>query len=416
MIVHLFNSGIVSGPEKLVLPALKSLEREAGAPVYVIFLEEQRLGENATRATAYAQALGLRVKSIEVCGRVDIEASKRLAQLLDELAPAVIHAHDVKATSYGLLARYFSDHSFPVVSTHHGVKGRPDLRSRGYEYFYRYCLLPFCDQVFAVSREDAETLRRWPFLRGKIFLHLNGIAAPSSSLQRDRRQALAAWGERENILSIGWVGRLSPEKRPELMIEIADRLRCLSQLKRIPWKILLFGEGELRESLERKIRELGLQTRVALKGFHPDIALQYRGFDVVVNTSKNEGLSIALLEAAFAERALCITMTGGAKDLVPAKSFGTTVSTRASAQQFALELAPLLTSESLRVQLGKGVARRAVSRFTEERWVRELCEAYETFFLLRIPSSLPCLDGQYRCLEKRHWPSKMNEGNELLMT
>ena len=55
MIIHLFNSGSVSGPERLVLPALQGLD-----DVTVVFLVEERLGAKRLAPVRYAESLGLR--------------------------------------------------------------------------------------------------------------------------------------------------------------------------------------------------------------------------------------------------------------------------------------------------------------------------------------------------------------------
>jgi hypothetical protein len=62
MIVHVFNSSVVSGPETLVIPALPKL----GEPVAVIFLAETRCGDKSSGPPAYTRGFGLEAIEIVV--------------------------------------------------------------------------------------------------------------------------------------------------------------------------------------------------------------------------------------------------------------------------------------------------------------------------------------------------------------
>ena len=76
MIIHLFNSGSVSGPEKLVLPALTKLDS-----VKVVFLVEKRLEERGLKAYEYAVSLGLECERVDVESRFDFNAISKLCLL-----------------------------------------------------------------------------------------------------------------------------------------------------------------------------------------------------------------------------------------------------------------------------------------------------------------------------------------------
>src|SRR5882724_7047781 len=122
MIIHLFNSSSVSGPERLVLPALASVQ----TPCVIINLLEDRIGRlhESDPLHDYASALNLEYHAILVRSRWDRQAIRELHQLLRKLNPELIHAHAIKASVYLLRSRRKNEgHSIPLVSTHHGIHG-----------------------------------------------------------------------------------------------------------------------------------------------------------------------------------------------------------------------------------------------------------------------------------------------------
>ncbi|HWC11864.1 MAG TPA: glycosyltransferase, partial [Acidimicrobiales bacterium] len=87
-------------------------------------------------------------------------------------------------------------------------------------------------------------------------------------------------------------GRLTAQK------DFATLLRAVALLDG-DVRLLVLGEGELRPHLERLARDLGVEHRVDLPGFAPNPYPSYRAADVVVLSSRWEGLPTVLVEALF---------------------------------------------------------------------------------------------------------------------
>lgn len=89
------------------------------------------------------------------------------------------------------------------------------------------------------------------------------------------------------------VGRLTDQKRFDLLIEafsfIADKIP--------EYRLIIFGEGELRDSLEKQIRDAGLNNRVLLPGTNPEAVKVVNRSSVFVLSSDLEGMPNALMEA-----------------------------------------------------------------------------------------------------------------------
>src|SRR5258708_4775455 len=115
MIIHLFNSSSISGPERLVLPALASAREH----FVIVNLREERIPRlrEADPLEQYAKSLNLDYCDVRVCGHWDYVAIRDLRALLDRLNPDLVHAHDAKASAYLVYARHKGSGRYPIVST-----------------------------------------------------------------------------------------------------------------------------------------------------------------------------------------------------------------------------------------------------------------------------------------------------------
>lgn len=90
------------------------------------------------------------------------------------------------------------------------------------------------------------------------------------------------------------VGRLSPPKNFERLIAIAARI-----LPEYPlWTWDIYGEGELKDSLQKMINENGLSEKIRLMGQVSDLYDRYRDYAFMVMTSRYEGFPMSLIEGA----------------------------------------------------------------------------------------------------------------------
>ncbi len=89
------------------------------------------------------------------------------------------------------------------------------------------------------------------------------------------------------------VGRLTYQKNFDDLIEIA---KIITE-KYPSWKFDIYGEGELRESLQKKIYEYKLSENISLKGQVKNLYSLYNNYSMLVMTSRYEGFPMTLLEA-----------------------------------------------------------------------------------------------------------------------
>ena len=94
-------------------------------------------------------------------------------------------------------------------------------------------------------------------------------------------------------------------------------------------RFVILGEGELREQLERQVREYHLEKHVLLPGFRTDVLGCIKGFDLFVMSSVTEGLGTSLLDAMACGTAIVATRAGGIPEVV---EDGVTGTARAAAR------------------------------------------------------------------------------------
>lgn len=96
-----------------------------------------------------------------------------------------------------------------------------------------------------------------------------------------------------DTILVGNVGRLCPQKNQTFVLDIFRDLHCIQPDS----KLLIVGEGALREELERKIKEYKLNDSVYMTGKRRDIKAILSGFDIFIMPSLFEGAPVSAIEA-----------------------------------------------------------------------------------------------------------------------
>jgi glycosyltransferase involved in cell wall biosynthesis len=211
-----------------------------------------------------------------------------------------IHIHHGYFASWvGMVAARFLDASFSM--TLHGS----DLLVRADYLDVKLKHCRFCLTVSDFNR--LYIAGRFPQIDpDKIFVQRLGVD-PVYWRPRDQNHG----GKTFSILS---VGRLHPAKNHEFLLIGCVALRAGG----VPFRCIIAGEGEERGRLEQLVRDLNLRQEVTLLGHVPRERLPglYAEADVVVLTSRSEGLPVTLMEAMAMERVVLAPKITGIPELV----------------------------------------------------------------------------------------------------
>ena len=172
---------------------------------------------------------------------------------------------------------------------------------------------------------------------------------------------------------VGNVAALVPHKGQRHLIEAAHLV-----VREMPdARFVILGEGELREPLERQVRDYHLEKHVLLPGFRTDVLGCIKGFDLFAMSSVTEGLGTSLLDAMACSRAIVATRAGGIPEIVDDGDNGVLVDAARSPRAWRARSSRLLRDDAAAAADGRGRTRaRAPTRFTVERMVAETAAVY----------------------------------------
>ena len=142
-------------------------------------------------------------------------------------------------------------------------------------------------------------------------------------------------------------------------------------------RFLIIGDGELREHLERKTRELDLESKIIFMGFQHNLTKIYSGLDVVTLSSFNEGLPVALIEAMAAGKPVVSTDVGGVRDLILDGDNGLLVPSN-DHRALALAILYLLGKPGRRKMMGQAGRRKAYPLFDKNRLLEDIDRLYRS--------------------------------------
>jgi glycosyltransferase involved in cell wall biosynthesis len=306
-IAHITSSRFFGGPERQMLELAKELAPDVKSS-FLSFSEnglcEGFLGQ--VRQAGFAE-----LKLVNDTPHL-LRAKSELTHKLSELKADVVCVHGYKA---GLLGLYAARQlALPVIAISRGWTAE-SWKVRLYERLDRLALRHM-DRVVCVSHGQAAKVRDTGVSPKKITVIHNAIRTERFQQAPDpqfRERLLQLFGEIRPRVIIGAAGRLSPEKGFNVLIEAAA---LFAQSGNADFGFVLFGDGLLRESLQRQIDAAGLSSRFILAGFTSELDQYMPHFDIFVQSSHTEGLPNVLLEAGAAGVPVVATDVGGTRELV----------------------------------------------------------------------------------------------------
>jgi glycosyltransferase involved in cell wall biosynthesis len=179
---------------------------------------------------------------------------------------------------------------------------------------------------------------------------------------------------------IGWVGRLTAIKDPELFIQSAAATRSRWPEARY----VLVGDGELHKACEELIRSNALDGHVSILGWRRQLENIYSSLDMLVLTSINEGTPMVMLEAMASGRAVVAVDVGGVRDLMAGtpipdgelQVFQNGILAPRDANSIANAISYLLEHQKLRERMGQAGREFVRNRFSRQRMVCDLEALY----------------------------------------
>jgi glycosyltransferase involved in cell wall biosynthesis len=349
------------GTERLVVELATRLAHRFRMPICCLD-EAGEWAEDLSR-------LGIPVTSLQRQPGFHPTLGVRLARVAAAHGATILHCHHYSPFVYGRIAALVSPR-LQLVFTEHGrlSDGPPALKRRIANTLVGRSVAP----MFAVSAALRTHMLAEGFSADRVAVIHNGIDPGPVAGPAARRRARIALGIAPDTFLVGTAARLDPVKDLAVLVNAVAALRA-----RIPSaRLVIVGDGPERGALEAAIREHGALDAMQLIGYRSDVRDLLPAFDVYVNSSISEGVSLTILEAMAASLPVVATSVGGTPEVVVDGVTGILVEPRRP-DLIAQALIQLAENPFHARDLGTAGRARLEERFTIDRMIRDYEHAYE---------------------------------------
>jgi glycosyltransferase involved in cell wall biosynthesis len=241
-----------------------------------------------------------------ISGLNDIRSIWRVYRILRRDRPDIVHTHTAKAGLIGRIAARLAGVPIVVHTFHGNVLNNyfPRVVSEVFRNVERF-LAKFTNVICVVSPQQSQELSH---LLGPQAARRLRVVRLGLDLDRELNTTLPNFSD--EILSVGWLGRLVPVKDVPLLAAVAERL--FTRTSRV--RILVAGDGPDREVVQSMMTRFGPQ-RFQWMGWQRDIPSFLSQVHVLLQTSRNEGTPVSLIQGMAAGRPFVSTAVGGVVDL-----------------------------------------------------------------------------------------------------
>lgn len=306
---------------------------------------------------AAARKSGIPVERLEQPARAYVREFTEYRRRFRREGITVVHTHGYRADLIaGMAARSLG---IPVVTTFHGFTGG-GRRNRTYERLQRMAATRAA-AVIAVSDVIARDLTAFGVPSARLVHQPNAFAPSDDALSR--AEARLTLGISSSALAIGWVGRLSYEKGPDIFVEALSQLP--SEERAV--EAVVIGDGPMRNEIEALARDTGKAVQVRCVGYLPNAGALISALDLLVLSSRTEGTPVTILEAMAAEVPVVAFDVGGIPELLGARD-GYLVSDR-TPKALATAVRDALSDPRGRAQRATKARQRLAEHFDTAKWI-----------------------------------------------
>ena len=221
----------------------------------------------------------------------DIKAINSIRGVVRQYHPDIVYAHSSKAGALTRLACLF--YRVPIIYNPHGWAfnmQQSQKKTMAYELIERI-QAPFTKKIVCISEAEKKSAIKNKICReDEISVIANGVDIDSiNSVPKKSRNEL---GIPKDAIVIGQVGRLTPQKAPDIFVKMAAIVK-----KEIPNAFfVMVGDGELRPTVDELIKKFHLEDSFLITGWVENPTVYLKSMNVATLLSRWEGFGLALAE------------------------------------------------------------------------------------------------------------------------
>ncbi len=298
---------------------------------------------------------------------------RSLRKLINQVKPHVVHARTTGAWIDATLAgRKFN--TLRLLLSFHGLTNLkpPSLRRK---ISNRWCL-QHAHAVMTVCRSAADMLtQKYNVPAHKLFVLPNGVDTEIFHPPHNKEEST---NTRNNLnvptdaFPVICVANLLPIKGIDALLQAWSQVASAHPAARL----LLVGEGPLRQSFEQLTNELGIASTIQFLGQRKDVPALLRAAELFVLPSRYEGHSNAVLEAAASALPIIATDVGGTREIIRNEHNGWLVQPD-DPNALATQILTAINNAPIRKQLGKNARNDTLARFSPDHWAEQYNAMYQ---------------------------------------
>lgn len=311
-LIHIISNLSLGGAQVLLYDILNNLKKKEDLDIKVITIDSGKYIEKFITS-------GIPVIDISEKGLVNPKILFKLKKILRDLKPDIVHTHLNKADFYGRIAAkqtgvpliYSTCHNYST--THKSA----DINKRSiFDTIDNLVVTYSGSRLIAVSNLVQQYLtNRDPKFKERTEIIYNGLNTDKKKYQLDENQQLIF--RKTNRLSqddfvISVIGRLEKQKGHLFFLDtVKEFLRKNSSIK-----VLIIGEGNLRNDIEKFVESNLLTNQIQLLGFKHDTEKYIEISDLVCVPSLWEAFGLVTIEAMIKGKLVLASNTGGIPEIV----------------------------------------------------------------------------------------------------
>ena len=299
----------------------------------------------------------------------DIRTFPKLIRTIRKLKPDIIHTHMSKAGVLGRLAALMGSPSTKLIHTFHG--------HLLYGYFSKFKVFLIIKLEKALATKTTILIAVSKQVKDDLFnegvgsqpqwrVITPGVKRPKSLGMHETRKQLEI---STDLFVISWIGRFTSIKNPMLAIKSFERLVNQSNFN---VEMIMAGDGELLN--ECKLYAKNRNLRIKFLGWCNDVGPVISSADLLLLTSRNEGMPVVIIEAAIRNVPTLSTDVGGVREFISPNISG--FLTDENADLIADSLRGIIEQVDLRKSVAIQAQKLATTNFSEDHYLRSHLTVY----------------------------------------
>jgi glycosyltransferase involved in cell wall biosynthesis len=297
---------------------------------------------------------------------------EQMLQKMDLEKYDIFHAQDIFTAN--ILGRFNANYNKPLFFTPHGMftfkRLKFNLMEKGSieETYYKELerkAIEFASQLIILSDSFRDSLTDLGAKQEKMTTVITGINYPEKYYKKNL--------EHQEKLIITCVARLGPRKGHNYLLNALSRIRQYTNNV----EVLIVGDGEMRETLEKQVHSLDLPM-VNFLGSRDDVPYILSKTDIFVLPTINDSLPIAIIEAMHSGTAIISTNCGGIPEIVKHGKTGIIVEP-GDTEELAQALRFFIVNKQSRDKATTNAFNFAKTHLTTDGMIRKIESIYNKF-------------------------------------